>query len=77
MKDRDFHAFDADGRPTVIIVDWDGIDYRDYPDFCDGFIATAHWASDGEELTEEELEKFTDQNPDFVFDAKFNHAIGA
>ena len=35
-------------------IDVDGIDYADYPDFCDAFICYAEW-DDGTELTDEEL----------------------
>lgn len=36
-------------------VQLDGIDRRDYPDFCDAFVAYARWKTTGEALTEEEL----------------------
>lgn len=35
-------------------VEVDGVNTRDYPDFCDAFIASATY--DGREMTEEELE---------------------
>lgn len=38
-------------------VQVEGIDTRDYPDFCDAFIAYAEWAESGTPLTDEELEE--------------------
>ena len=39
-------------------IDVDGIDTRDYPDFCDAYICFAMY--DGREMTEEELEILND-----------------
>lgn len=36
----------------------DGIDLRDYPDFCDAFICYG-LTTDGDELTEQELEELS------------------
>ena len=36
----------------------DGIDYRDYPDYCDAFIDSADY--DGEEMTDEEIDLLND-----------------
>ena len=47
-------------------IEIEGIDYKDYPDFCDAFIASA--TLDGEELTEDELDFISDTFPDFVYD---------
>jgi hypothetical protein len=41
----------------VVDAEVDGIDSRDYPDFCDAFFSYAVYADNGEELTEEELGK--------------------
>lgn len=35
-------------------VEFEDIDWRDYPDFCDAYIVRAEY--EGKELTEEELE---------------------
>ena len=35
-------------------VEFEGIDWNDYPDFCDAFIVHAEY--EGKELTEEEIE---------------------
>jgi len=36
-------------------IELDGVDFRDYPDFCDAFISYAE-AKDGTPLTSEQLE---------------------
>lgn len=56
-------------------IELDGIDTRDYPDFCDAFIASANYEyAPGEfrELTEDELQAL---NEDFgyVYDLVWNH----
>jgi hypothetical protein len=47
-------------------VEVDGIDTRDYPDFCDAFISAATYA--GRDMTEEELEVLNEDS-DFVYNA--------
>ena len=47
----------------------DGIDYADYPDFCDAYIASADY--DGREMTDEELDLLNDDS-DFVYSAVEN-----
>ena len=51
-------------------VEVEGIDYADYPDFCDAFIASANY--DGREMTEEELETLNDDR-DFVYQSVESH----
>ena len=51
-------------------VEVDGIDYVDYPDFCDAYIASADY--DGREMTDEELDVLNDDS-DFVYSAVENH----
>jgi hypothetical protein len=46
-------------------IDVDGIDTRDYPDFCDAYICYAE--IDGEPLTEVELDQ-VNEDRDFVYD---------
>ena len=47
-------------------VEVDGIDYRDYPDFCDAFLVSATYQ--GRELTEDELEHVQNSNPDWFYE---------
>lgn len=44
----------------VVDIEIDGIDMKDYPDFCDSFISGAHWEDTGEPLSDEELEQLND-----------------
>ena len=46
-------------------IEIDGIDTRDYPDFCDAFILEATYK--GREMTDEELEALNEDS-DFVHD---------
>jgi len=46
-------------------VEVDGIDTRDYPDFCDAFISAADY--DGEPMTSEQLDELN-EDYDFVYD---------
>ena len=43
----------------------EGIDTKDYPDFCDAFILSCEYK--GKEMTEEELE-FINEDSDYVYD---------
>lgn len=44
----------------ITVIEWDGIDHSDYPDYCDAYIVNAE--RDGVELTEEELEELNDSD---------------
>jgi hypothetical protein len=48
---------------TVVDAVVDGIDMRDYPDFCDAYFESACY-EDGTALTDDELIELTDQNPE-------------
>jgi len=39
-------------------VSLDGLDHRDYPDYCDAFIDSADY--DGEEMTDEQLDELNE-----------------
>jgi len=51
-------------------IELDGIDTRDYPDFCDAFICYAEH-EDGNELNETELDELNN-NRDFVYNLVLN-----
>lgn len=51
-------------------IELDGIDTKDYPDFCDAYIASAEY--EGEELTEEQLEELNCDS-DFVYQCVINY----
>ena len=54
----------------VDAIEVEGIDTRDYPDFCDAFISYAEYK--GVEMTDEELEELNESR-DFVYDCVTNH----
>ena len=47
---------------TVVDATVNGIDMRDYPDFCDAYFDSAYY-EDGTALTDDELIELTDDNP--------------
>jgi len=51
---------ELNGR-AVVNVEIDGVDMRDYPDFCDAYFSYAEYA-DGVKLSDDELDQLTDQN---------------
>ena len=46
-------------------IQFDGIDHRDAPDYCDAYIVSAEY--DGEEMTEEQIELLNDDR-DYVYE---------
>ena len=51
-------------------IEIDGINPRDYPDFCDAFILEATYK--GREMTDEELEALNEDS-DFVYEQVMEH----
>jgi len=51
-------------------IEVDGIDTRDYPDFCDAYITSADY--NGTPMTDEQLEEIN-QDSQFVYDAVIKH----
>jgi hypothetical protein len=51
-------------------IEVDGIDTKDYPDFCDAFISSADY--DGVEMTDEQLDVLNEDS-DFVYECVQNH----
>ena len=49
----------------------DGIDYSDYPDFCDAFIAEADY--DGKPMNDEMLDVLNTDYSDFVLESVYSH----
>jgi hypothetical protein len=52
---------------TVVDASIDGIDLRDYPDFCDAYFESAVY-EDGTALTDDELDELREQNFDAFYD---------
>ena len=53
----------------------DGVDTRDYPDFCDAYLASATWIDSGEELTEDELIELGDTHPELLNEMAYESLI--
>ncbi len=49
---------------TVIDTEIDGIDLKDYPDFCDVFFSAGVWEDNGKDLSDTDLEILTDEHRD-------------
>jgi hypothetical protein len=47
-------------------VEVDGVDSRDYPDFCDAYFSYAEFADTGEPLDEEDMEILNEKYQDVV-----------
>ena len=59
----------------VVDVEVDGVDTRDYPDFCDAYFAGAVYEDTGEELTDDELNELTDAYPEVVNEMAFERYL--
>jgi hypothetical protein len=51
---------------NVVDIEVDGVDSRDYPDFSDAYFSYACY-EDGTPLTDDELNKFTEDNGDLLY----------
>lgn len=47
-------------------IEVDGIDFKDYPDFCDAFLVYATY--EGRELTEQELDEVQEDNQEWFYE---------
>jgi len=56
---------------TVVDATVDGIDMKDYPDFCDAYFDTAFY-EDGVALSDDELSELTDNNPDALHEMVYD-----
>lgn len=61
---------------TVVDIEVDGVDPRDYPDFCDAYVSRAFYDDTGEPLTDAELDEFTEANFDVVSEMAFEQCLG-
>ena len=52
-------------------IEIEGVDDKDYPDFCDAYISYATWIDTGKELTEDELIQLTEDYPEVVNELAF------
>ena len=51
-------------------ITFDGIDFKDCPDYCDAYIDSAYY--EGREMTEEELDVLNEDR-DFVYEKLMEH----
>ena len=51
-------------------IEVDGIDFKDYPDFCDAFIASADY--NGKPMTDEQLDELNGDS-EFLYECVQNH----
>ena len=51
-------------------IEVDGIDTKDYPDFCDAFISSADY--NGKPMTDEQLDELNEDGA-FVYECVENH----
>lgn len=51
-------------------MEFEGVDFSDYPDFVDAFLVSAD--IDGRELTEEEIDYLNDEHYEFVNESVFS-----
>jgi hypothetical protein len=65
---RDNLDFDLD---NIDNIEFSGIDWKDYPDFCDAYIESAEY--DGREMTNEELDYLEDNYRDWVYNELWNY----
>lgn len=52
-------------------LDFEDIDHKDYPDFCDAFVISADY--EDREMTEEELDDLNDNYREFVHEKLFDY----
>ena len=60
---------------NVVDAEIDGVDSRDYPDFCDAYFYYAVWEDTMEELTDKELEQLTNECGDTLNEMAFEHYL--
>jgi predicted NAD/FAD-binding protein len=63
-------TLELNGR-TVVDAVVEGIDLRDYPDFCDAYFESAFY-EDGTALSDNELEELGDQHPDALHEMAYD-----
>lgn len=64
-------GFILNGR-EVIDVEIDGINMRDYPDFCDAYFSDAYYKDTNQPLTDDELIELTDNYSDALHEMVYD-----
>lgn len=52
-------------------MEFDGIDHKDYPDYCDAYCSNADY--EGRQMTDEELEELNEDYSEFVNEKLIDH----
>jgi hypothetical protein len=61
---------ELNGR-KVVDVEVEGVDSRDYPDFCDAYFSNAVYEDTGEALTDDELVDLQDKYGDVLWEMSY------
>lgn len=56
-------------RNKIGAVDFDGVDHRDYPDYCDAYVVYAEY--DGAPMTDQQLDELNEDR-DIVYELLMN-----
>jgi hypothetical protein len=57
---------------TVVDAEVDGVDSRDYPDFCDAYFCSAFYEDSGEALSDDDLVLLQELFPEVLWDKCFD-----
>jgi hypothetical protein len=57
---------------TVVDAEVDGVDSKDYPDFCDAYFCSAFYEDNGEPLSEDDLILLDELFPEVLNEMSFN-----
>ena len=55
----------------VEVIEIDGINHGDYPDYVDAYISEADY--DGKTMSDEMLDEINDNHPDFVYEKVWDY----
>jgi len=57
-------------KKLIKSIVFEGIDYTDYPDYCDAYIVSAEY--DGSPMTDEQIDEINDDT-DFLYELLIEH----
>jgi hypothetical protein len=57
-------------KKLIKSIVFEGIDYTDYPDYCDAYIVSAEY--DGKPMTDEQIDELNDDT-DFLYELLIEH----
>jgi len=57
-------------KKLITSIVFEGIDYTDYPDYCDAYIVSAEY--DGSPMTDEQIDEINDDT-DFLYELLIEH----